>query len=100
MGHVPTHGPDCRKVAAHPTRCNRCGLLVVYFECTCGSKVFLDPAVGGSPHDCRRGTTELSENELRRKRAGFVSSEPVVCPFCHNAVKSERLATHLKKCPR
>ena len=51
MGWVPTHGPDCMKVRSFPTRCRFCGLAVVYFECSCGSRVLLRD---GQAHNCGR----------------------------------------------
>ena len=51
MGWVPTHGPDCVKVTSRKTQCPRCKLEVVYFECSCGSKVLLTPPNGGE-HIC------------------------------------------------
>ena len=50
MGQVPTHGDWCVKVRAYPTFCRKCHRRVIYFECSCGGKVFLDPPREG-PHE-------------------------------------------------
>ncbi len=47
---VPTHGYDCQTLKYYKTTCSYCRNNVFYFECSCGSKVFLDG--NGFQHDC------------------------------------------------
>ena len=51
MGYVPNHGDWCVKVYAFPTFCPACYRRVIYFECSCGSKIFLDPPDEGLHKD-------------------------------------------------
>lgn len=69
MGYVPTHGPGCEKVHAFPTPCKYCSASLIYFECTCGSKVFLEPPSGGR-HDCPNWGGERPPDESRPRFAG------------------------------
>jgi hypothetical protein len=67
---VPSHGRNCRKVESYSTPCPKCGVGVVYYECSCGSKVFLD-FVGGS-HECNKikpGSREAQLAYIRKKMA-------------------------------
>ena len=101
MGYVPTHGPGCVKVQSFFTYCPDCHGAVVYFECSCGSKVFLDPATK-VPHECVQ--------YLRGERAsllieliGHAKSKKVgqtQCPMCHIILRNERVRRHFKKCPK
>ena len=43
MGWIPTHGSSCRKKYCYPCNCKYCGELVIYNECTCESRFFLEP---------------------------------------------------------
>lgn len=47
---VPNHGYDCQTLKYYRTTCSYCCNNVYYFECSCGSKVFLDG--NGFQHDC------------------------------------------------
>src|SRR5690606_8899874 len=93
FGVVPTHGPDCRTVRSYPTKCHWCGKDVHYFECSCGSKVFLVPGRKAT-HDCRAsksphipGYDELTRDNL------------VKCERCGMQVRGDRYANHLdSKC--
>ena len=59
MGYVPNHGPHCVKIRSYLTECRHCSNSVVYFECSCGSKVLFNPMNGGE-HDCRGGARRTS----------------------------------------
>lgn len=59
---VPTHGAWCVKVHAFPTFCRGCRRRVIYFECTCGSKVFFDPPRGGE-HQCNPADVPIGEKD-------------------------------------
>ena len=61
MGYVPTHGPNCRKVKSYSTECKHCGDFLIYFECTCGSKVFFEPK--GGVHSCGGSGSRIEGRE-------------------------------------
>src|SRR5688572_4778713 len=48
---VPSHGYDCQTLKYFRTTCSYCRNNVYYFECSCGSKVFLEGS--GFQHDCQ-----------------------------------------------
>lgn len=89
MGHVPTHGPDCYKVRSYPIGCKYCGANVMYFECSCGSKVIFVPGDSGEVHSCG------SKNRLTRDHLtpGFL----VTCERCGIKVRGDRLLNHLER---
>ena len=98
MGDVPTHGPWCRRVRAYPTRCPSCRAGVVYFECSCGSKVFLETGGGGS-HECgRRAGSSLSATSRPVRRRRTPASDLRSCPRCRVRMRAERLLEHLRLC--
>ena len=66
MPAVPNHGPGCFKVRSNPSTCPRCKQKVVYFECTCGSKVYLDPPNGGE-HFCTGQRREMKYPPIVRR---------------------------------
>ena len=85
MGYVPNHGDWCVKVHAYPTFCRDCYRRVIYFECSCGSRVYFDPPREGlhentcpgfppdSPFDadsCLACGRELSNPESRWRGVG------------------------------
>ncbi len=74
-GYVPTHGPSCVKVRAYPTKCPTCKKPVIYFECSCGSKVFLRLARGGQ-HVCRLPPKPPPPKPKVRRRPGPGSTKP------------------------
>lgn len=92
MGHVPTHGPFCTKVRSHPAKCPTCKQPVHYFECSCGSKVFLEVGLGGGEHDCRAA----AQVHTRADR----TEELRTCPFCARRVKRARYLRHMANCGR
>lgn len=51
MGYVPSHNDWCVKVRSFPTFCRDCYRRVIYFECSCGSRVLLDPPREGRHED-------------------------------------------------
>lgn len=99
LGHVPNHGPYCRKLRSYPTACPSCGARVVYFECSCGSKVFLSPTQGQS-HDCRSTPPQMTAKQRRRHRAGTTPLISKHCPYCFAGVASDRYKTHVAACSR
>ena len=102
-GYVPTHGPDCAKKRSFPTTCQRCGQSIIYFECSCGSKVFLDPPDQGV-HDCTQTEKayraqmliDLIEISMQDARGS------TVCPMCEAKVLNakDRIRKHFKRCPK
>jgi hypothetical protein len=62
---VPTHGDSCAIVKFYETKCRRCENNVYYYQCTCGSKVFLDtPQV---EHGCSNSARQ-NRNAPNRRR--------------------------------
>src|SRR5258708_2973797 len=96
MGYVPTHGPDCIKVHSHLTGCPSCKLPVVYFECSCGSKIFLVPGNSGETHDCRLAALMARPSRINR-RTGAINSVSQ-CPICLKPVKAIHYMAHVRKC--
>lgn len=103
MGYVPTHRTSCIKVYSFPLKCRYCRSTVIYFECSCGSKVYLDPPDDGL-HDCGRA--------IRADRAmllmdlieisHFDPGSQTECPMCGIKVLNakDRIRKHFKKCPK
>jgi len=101
MGYVPTHGPDCFKIQSFFTYCRTCQAAVVYFECSCGSKILLDPPDDGF-HECGQF--------IRAERASLLidliyhsESEKLgqtQCPMCNIILRNDRAKRHFKKCPK
>lgn len=101
MGHVPTHGPGCYRVRSYYTACQRCDESVIYFECSCGSKVFLDPPDQGN-HSCgtafRKAHAVLLIDLLEHAESD--PSGHIECPMCGVVVRSKEARRHFKKCPK
>ncbi len=112
MRYVPTHGLDCAKLSSYPADCDRCGAKIIYFACSCGSKVYFDPydegdEGDGGVHDCANSLNL----DLRSKRAlllGYLielaqsdPSKTTHCPMCDKDIKNKKdnIRKHFKKCP-
>ena len=114
MGWVPSHSSSCVPVRSFLLKCRYCGNPVVYFECSCGSKVFLDPPREGN-HRCA-GFSEnsyIGEGGRYTGRGGrakilldliqyaeYSNDETVRCVMCDVDIKRLKLKKHLKKCPK
>ncbi len=108
MGYVPTHNDSCYKIRSYPTKCSYCNKTVIYFECSCGGKVFLTPPDKGI-HGC--GSPSQDDGFSNRGLQGQIlldavkhveshSKESPTCPMCDTAIKdSKNFKRHLKKCP-
>lgn len=96
MGHVPTHGPNCFKVHSYRTNCPTCRESVIYFECTCGSRIFLVPGAQGETHDCRSARRTQRPSRISRL-TGEVRAQRM-CPFCHCSVEATRYLSHVQRC--
>ena len=106
MGYVPTHGPSCHKVCSYLTYCRACDEAVVYFECSCGSKVFFDPPDEGV-HECGAATSTRRAERASLlidmlHYAGLDLEGNTECPMCGIVVKNagDRPRKHFKKCPK
>lgn len=100
MGYVPTHGPNCFRIRSFYLLCNKCGKGVVYFECSCGSKIFLEPPDEGI-HNCAtkmRGDRAQSLLDLI-ELADKDKHDHTECPMCHVTIKNKDVKRHFKKCP-
>jgi DNA-directed RNA polymerase subunit RPC12/RpoP len=89
MGHVPTHGPVCTKVRSHRTKCPDCKRQVQYFECSCGSKVFLELGRRSGEHVCLPDPKPILGTDAEK-----------TCPYCSKRVKTERYLRHIARCCR
>lgn len=101
MGYVPNHGPNCFKVRSFYLLCRNCGNGVIYFECSCGSKVFLDPPDEGR-HNCiqkMRGDHAQQLLELIEIAAAD-RHEDTECPMCGVTIRNKDVTRHFKKCPK
>jgi hypothetical protein len=98
FGDVPTHGPWCRKVHSYKTKCPGCRDDVVYYQCSCGSKLFFLPDHGGV-HDCR-SEVGLSRSVSRIQRPTPPPPPLVSCPTCRMRVREDRLPAHQAGCGR
>jgi hypothetical protein len=106
MGYVPTHGPSCYKVHSYLTHCSSCGEPIVYFECSCGSKVFFDPPDEGL-HECGKvtGARRAERATLLLDMLHYASLDPdgnTECPMCGVVLKNagDRPRKHFKRCLR
>jgi len=97
FGDVPTHGPWCQKVQSYGTRCSSCRAAVIYFECTCGSRVFLSPG-GGGEHACGSARSVSVASARRRPVASAIRGSER-CRSCGARVRQGRLNEHLLRCP-
>jgi len=112
---VPTHGPNCMTLSCNPTRCNRCGKIVFYYECTCGSKVFFD-AIGdpwpkhicsgsglfpqAGEHITFKDTTiyqPYSYSEIQKQFNEQNQTKRVHCPICNGLLRYNTFTKHLLK---
>lgn len=97
MSYIPTHSVDCSKVRSYLTACQLCNAAVVYFECSCGNKVFFDPPEDGK-HNCipykRTERAALLIDLIQHAEV-----EPLgetMCPMCRSLIKNSRAKRHLK----
>jgi hypothetical protein len=100
MGYVPTHGPNCFRVRSFYILCKDCGRGVVYFECSCGSKVLLDPPDEGN-HNCiqeKRRERALSLLDLIES-ADADRHDHTECPMCGATIKNKDVKRHFRRCP-
>lgn len=97
---VPTHGPHCRRLFCHPSRCGDCRQEVFHWGCTCGSRVFFDQL--GEPwltHDCAGKRPLLP---LRTYPSGQPPRDPdetnpmlrIKCELCGEKVWRGRMEEH------
>ena len=101
MGYVPTHGPGCFKVESYLTHCYECYSPVVYFECSCGSKVFFEPGEDEAIHDCARvKRAEMASLLVNMITLAQKSEGTTRCPMCEVVVKNKGFRRHAKRCPK
>jgi len=113
MGYVPTHGDDCYKVRSFPLRCNFCSEKIVYFECSCGSRILLDPpdqglhSCHGYASDSLSGNSENVRQKLTKIMLGVIEyaqqnpGESPTCPMCDVTIRRQQdFVRHLKRCPK
>lgn len=101
MGYVPTHGPNCRKVRAFFAACRTCSNPIIFFECSCGSRVRLDP-----PHEGVHACMRVNRGERAQTlidlitRAAYDPTGETQCPMCEIIIRNSRAKHHFKVCPR
>jgi hypothetical protein len=97
-----SHGKHCYR-RSFPTKCQKCGVDVLYWECTHGSKLFFEYPPYGKlvRHYCRKS---LGKN-IKKKYPVFVKRPEKIlenaspsCPACGKLFKNEDdLREHLKQ---
>ena len=101
MGYVPNHGQNCRKIRSFFAACKTCDAPIIYFECTCGSRVMLDPPHEGV-HSCmttyRRARAKMLIDLIERSQ--YAPKGETQCPMCEIIIKNHRAKHHFKVCPR
>lgn len=94
------HGRHCY-LRSFQTKCPKCGMDVLYWECTHGCKIFFDYPPYGKlvKHFCRKNLGERETNKYRiivKKPIILVENVPPSCPVCGKFFKSEKnLKDHL-----
>ena len=100
--NIPNH-TDCFQIRSYLVICRDCDNPVIYYNCTSGSEVFLDPPDRGK-HNCdarppnrkERAKQILKLFEYAKRR----DVEPrTQCPMCKTEMKTENMPQHFKKCP-
>ena len=107
MGWVPSHGSSCRRVRSFLLKCRYCGQPIVYFECSCGSKVFLDPPREGEHHCAGFSDSQYVGPGGRAqilldwiKYAEYGDDDTIQCVMCDATIQRLNLKKHFKKCPK
>jgi predicted RNA-binding Zn-ribbon protein involved in translation (DUF1610 family) len=96
------HGAHCR-LRSFPTKCPRCGVAVLYWQCTHGCKIFFNYPAYGKPqrHICqpiirkRRNPVIISLGEHRRQQTERTTFR---CPVCQKLFEEQGgLERHIRQ---
>ena len=90
----PNHPQRCRVIRSYRTECPICRDEVVYYSCTSGSRVFLDPGPTLTRHGC------MPEPSRARKRRPFPASKSSIgrrrCPWCGKSYGRRQYERHIR----
>lgn len=93
MGAVPTHRKTCKTLKCFPCKCPKCGDKVIFWSCTCGSKVYFDVG-SANEQKSRHGCMSNGNTQPFRKQPGLNSL--IKCPKCDIWVENGLLSQHLE----
>lgn len=97
-----THGKHCH-LRSFPTKCQKCGADVLYWECRHGSKLLFNYPIYGKliRHGCRhskRKNVKKIYPVIVKKPLGLLEKESPNCVVCGKYFKNENdLNSHLKR---
>ncbi|MFX1411479.1 MAG: hypothetical protein ACFFA6_14100 [Promethearchaeota archaeon] len=101
-----THGRHCY-LRSFQTKCPKCGVDVLYWECTHGSKVFFEYPPYGKlvRHFCRRHLGRFNKRRnfpiVIKIPKGLLENSSPNCPICGKLFKCEKdLNNHLEALKR
>ena len=112
---IPSHGYNCITIYNYETTCTNCKKRIIYFECSCRSKVFFNSRVDWEKHDCVSAlqkesylsielyqlTKNFCEKTIRKfqnnDETNLRRSEKVRCRICFNLVRAVNIKKHLRK---
>jgi len=95
-----SHGSHCY-LRSFQTKCSKCGMDVLYWECTHGCKIFFDYPPYGKliKHFCRKRFGENQKNNNRiivKTPTILLENSSPSCPVCGKFFKNEKnLNNHL-----
>ncbi len=98
-----SHGSHCY-LRSFKTSCPRCGIDVLYWECTHGSKIFFQyPPYGKlQKHYCRKNELNIYKKKVLqvivKSPKGLLEDPFITCPVCGKIFKDEdSLKNHLNE---
>ncbi len=95
------HGPHCR-LRSFPTKCRKCGVMVLYWECTHGCRALFEYPVYGRPlkHHCqeikkKKTVAIITHNEHKIQ---LMERSTYQCPVCEKIFETDNaLMTHIRQ---
>lgn len=87
MGIVPNHSKDCRTIKSFPCKCRNCGQKVIFWSCSCGSKVFFELGSDRKKHEC---------DYVDDGQPFYVYSDTIKCPHCNTWMEEKLLISHIE----
>lgn len=86
MGVVPTHSKDCQTIKNFPCKCRNCGQKVIFWSCSCGSKVFFELGSERKKHEC---------DYVDDGQPLYIYSDTIKCPHCDTWMEEKFLISHI-----